>query len=570
MDPNRSSRFTPLIVALSVVIGIIIGSFYANHFSGNRLSIINTSSNKLNDLLQIIEAQYVDKVNMQDLVEKSLPKILAELDPHSTYTSAKDVEATMQDLKGSFSGIGVQFMIIDDTVRVVQAIKGGPSRAAGIQAGDCIVTVDGKPFTGKKVNNDIAVKTLKGPRGSKVKLGVVRAGEAGLRSFTISRDDIPIKSIETAYMLDDKTGYIKVDQFADNTYPEFLVALAKLAQQGSTRLILDLRGNGGGYVQPAIRMACEFLAPNRMVFYMQGRHSPRENFVSDGRGTHQSTPLIILVDEETASASEIFSGSMQDNDRALIVGRRTFGKGLVQESIEFRDGSMLRLTIARYYMPSGRCVQKPYTPGKQDEYDMDIINRIKSGELQSGDSIKEHGRKYYTRLGRVVYGGNGITPDVFVPEPAGQMTSYVKEAAMEGLLQKYAYIYANANRKAMQSMHSWEEVAAYLKKNDIVDKFATYANSHGLQRRNLLIRKSHKLLLTYLTGYVIDDVLGRDALRRFLNSDDPCVATALRLMNEGKAYPKATEKAAASKDGKRKTAQADIFYQTRLFGSTIA
>lgn len=543
MNPNRSSRFTPLIVACSVVIGIIIGSFYANHFSGNRLSIINTSSNKLNDLLQIVDAQYVDKVNISDLVEKSMPKILAELDPHSTYTSARDVEESMQDLKGSFSGIGVQFTILDDTIRIISVIEGGPSKAAGILPGDCIVAVNGKPFVGKKVTNDEAVHKLKGPKGSKVTVGVLRAGEKEIRSFTLQRDDIPIKSIQTAYMLDEKTGYVKVDQFADSTYPEFLVALAKLGQQGATSLVLDLRGNHGGFVQPAIRMACEFLPAGNLVFYMQGRHSPREDFVSDGRGTHQTTPLVVLVDEQSASASEIFAGSMQDNDRAMIVGRRSFGKGLVQESIEFRDGSMLRLTIARYYMPSGRCVQKPYTPGDLDDYDMDIIRRMKSGELESGDSIKEHGKKFYTRLKRTVYGENGITPDVFVPEQAEQMTSYFKEAAMKGLLNKYAYIYTNNNRPALSKLETWQEVAAWLKKHDVVEQFAKYAADNGLPRRNLLIRKSHHLLLTYLSGYIIDDLMGRDALNRYLNSDDKCVSTALQLINDGKAFPQKPDSA---------------------------
>jgi carboxyl-terminal processing protease len=545
MNPNRSSRFTPLIVACSVVIGIIIGSFYANHFSGNRLSIINTSSNKLNDLLQIVDAQYVDKVNISDLVEKSMPKILAELDPHSTYTSARDVEESMQDLKGSFSGIGVQFTILDDTIRIISVIEGGPSKAAGILPGDCIVAVNGKPFVGKKVTNDEAVHKLKGPKGSKVTVGVLRAGEKEIRSFTLQRDDIPIKSIQTAYMLDEKTGYVKVDQFADSTYPEFLVALAKLGQQGATSLVLDLRGNHGGFVQPAIRMACEFLPAGNLVFYMQGRHSPREDFVSDGRGTHQTTPLVVLVDEQSASASEIFAGSMQDNDRAMIVGRRSFGKGLVQESIEFRDGSMLRLTIARYYMPSGRCVQKPYTPGDLDDYDMDIIRRMKSGELESGDSIKEHGKKFYTRLKRTVYGENGITPDVFVPEQAEQMTSYFKEAAMKGLLNKYAYIYTNNNRPALSKLETWQEVAAWLKKHDVVEQFAKYAADNGLPRRNLLIRKSHHLLLTYLSGYIIDDLMGRDALNRYLNSDDKCVSTALQLINDGKAFPQKPDSAVA-------------------------
>lgn len=548
MNSNRSSRFVPLIAACCMAGGIAIGSFYANRFVGNRLSIINTSNNKFNDLLHIIDAQYVDKVDMTDLVEKSLPKILGELDPHSTYTEAKDVEASMQELKGSFSGIGVQFTIIDDTIRVVTAVSGGPSKEAGIRAGDCIVAINGKPFVGKGVTNDEAMKRMKGPKGSKVKISVIRRGVRKPVDFTIRRDDIPIKSIETAYMLDDKTGYIKVNQFADATYPEFLVAMAKLGQEGATRLVVDLRGNVGGFVQPAIQMAYEFLPKDRLVFYMQGRHSPRENFVSDGRGSHQSTPLIVLVDEASASASEIFAGSMQDNDRATIVGRRTFGKGLVQESVEFRDGSMLRLTIARYYMPSGRCVQKPYVPGKQEEYEMDILNRINRGELQSRDSIKEGGKKYFTRLGRTVYAGSGITPDVFVPEKSEDMTSYFKEAVMSGLLSKYAYIYTDGNREELSSMSDWQETAAFLRKQKIVDKFAAYAEKNGLQRRNILIKKSHSLFERYLTAYIIDDLLGRDALNRFLNSDDPCVHQAVSIMNEGKSFPEAPGKKAASDD----------------------
>ena len=552
MNPNHSSRFVPLIVAFSIVAGIAIGSFYANHFAGNRLSIINTSSNKLNDLLHIIDAQYVDKVNMSDLVEKSLPKILGELDPHSTYTGAKDVEASMQDLKGSFSGIGVQFTIIDDTIRIIAALNGGPSKAAGVKAGDCIVAIDGKPFVGKEVTNDEAMKRLKGPKGSKVTISVLRPEKPEPISFTIRRDDIPIKSIETAYMLDDKTGYIKVDQFADATYPEFLVAMAKLGQEGATRLVVDLRNNHGGFVQPAIQMAYEFLPKGRLAFYMQGRHSPREDFISDGRGSHQSTPLIVLVNEESASASEIFSGAMQDNDRATIVGRRTFGKGLVQESIEFRDGSMLRLTIARYYMPSGRCVQKPYVPGKQEEYDMDILNRMNSGEFESKDSIKENGKKYYTKAGRIVYAESGITPDVFVPEKNDNITSYFKEAVMGGLIFKYAYIYTSANREKLSSFNSWQEIAAFLKKQNIVEQFAAYAEKNGLQRRNILIKKSHHLLEYQITGYIIDDLMGRDTLNRYLNADDPCVLQAIKLMNEGKAFPEIPEKNTDKKNADKK------------------
>lgn len=546
MIPNRSSRFVPLIIACSLVAGILVGSFYANHFSGNRLSIINTSSNKLNDMLQIIESQYVDKVNMSDLVEKALPEILNKLDPHSTYISAKDVEQSMQSLKGSFSGIGVSFTIVDDTICVVSVIKGGPSEGSGLRAGDKIVSLDGKGFVGKKVTNEEAMKRLKGPKDSKVKLGVLRRGDKALHEFTIRRGDVPIKSIETAYMIDEQTGYIQINTFANDTYRALLVAMAELGARGMDRLIIDLRGNGGGYMSPAIQMACEFLPKNALVVYTQGNRSPREEFRSDGRGTHLQTPLVVLVDETTASASEIFSAAIQDNDRGTIIGRRTFGKGLVQEPIEFRDGSMLRLTIARYYTPAGRCLQKPYVKGDAEDYDKDLLHRFEHGEMQSKDSIHLDGRKYHTRLGRVVYGGSGVMPDLFIPDDEQGITSYFKEAVMSGLIYKFAYIYADNHREQLAT-DDYDELATQLKKRNIVEQFVRYASAHGLQRRNLLIRKSHVLLERQLTGYIIDDLLGKDALTRYLNESDPCVKAALGVMQEGKAFPQAPRKATPAK-----------------------
>ena len=362
---NNNTRFIPFLLAICLIAGIAIGTFYANHFSGNKLGIINTSSNKLNALLRIIDDQYVDTVNMGELVEEAMPQILSELDPHSSYIPAKDLEAVNADLKGSFSGIGIQFTIQNDTIHVNSVIQGGPSEKVGLMAGDRIVEVDDSAFVGKIVTNSEAMKRLKGEKGSKVKLGVYRPGEKDLLHFTVIRGNIPVKSIDAAYMINEKIGYIKVNKFGETTYPELLIALAKLNQKNCEGLIVDLRGNTGGYMAAAIQMVNEFLPNNRLIVYTQGRKSPREDYNSNGTGSNQKMPLVVLVDEGSASASEIFAGAIQDNDRGTIVGRRSFGKGLVQQPIEFSDGSAIRLTIARYYTPSGRCIQKPYEKGKE-------------------------------------------------------------------------------------------------------------------------------------------------------------------------------------------------------------
>ena len=413
---KNNTRFIPFLLAICLVAGIGIGTFYANHFSGNKLGIINTSSNKLNALLHIIDDQYVDTVKVNDLVEETMPLILSELDPHSSYIPAKDLEAVNSELKGSFSGIGIQFTIQDDTIHINSVIKGGPSEKVGLMAGDRIVEVDDSAFVGKIVTNFEAMKRLKGEKGSKVKLGIFRPGEKEILDFTVIRGDIPVKSIDAAYMINDKFGYVKVNKFGETTYPELLIALAKLNQEDCKGMIIDLRGNTGGYMAAAIQMINEFLPGNRLIVYTQGRKSPRENYTSNGSGSSQQIPLIVLIDESSASASEIVAGAIQDNDRGTIIGRRSFGKGLVQQPIEFSDGSAIRLTIARYYTPSGRCIQKPYEKGKDEEYELDLLTRYENGELFTADSIKHNENEdYHTSISRQVYGGGGIIPAIFVP-----------------------------------------------------------------------------------------------------------------------------------------------------------
>ena len=538
MNTKKPNRFMPLIMALCVIAGILIGTFYANHFSGNRLNIINSGSNRLSNLLHIINDQYVDKVDIDSLVDVAIPQILADLDPHSVYISAKDAQSVADDLKGSFSGVGIEFTIRQDTIRVQNVVKNGPAQRAGIIAGDKIVSVDGKPFVGKIVTNEEAMRRLKGPKDTKVKLGVVRYGQKAVKYFTITRGDIPQKSITAAYMLDENTGYIKVRSFGETTYPEMLIALAQLSQEGFQNLVIDLRDNTGGYMNSAVQMANEFLPKNKLIVYMEGRKSPRQDFRSDGHGSYQKLPLCVLINEGSASASEIFAGAIQDNDRGIIIGRRSFGKGLVQQQIGFPDGSMIRLTIARYYTPSGRCIQKPFTAGDNKDYESDIVTRYEHGEFFSQDSIKHQGPAYHTSIGRTVYGGGGITPDIFVPEDTLGMTSYYKQAAMSGLILQFAFTYTDNNRPKLNTFSDMMALSKYLVQQNTVDKFATYADKNGLKRRNLMIRKSHKLLEKFINSRIIYNIMDDEAWTAYLNLDDPTIERALVVFKNHAAFPK--------------------------------
>lgn len=548
---NNSTRFIPFLLAICLIAGIAIGTFYANHFSGNKLGIINTSSNKLNALLRIIDDQYVDTVNISDLVEEAMPQILSELDPHSSYIPAKDLEAVTADLKGSFSGIGIQFTIQNDTIHVNNVIQGGPSEKVGLMAGDRIVEVDDSAFVGKIVTNEEAMKRLKGEKGSKVKLGVYRPGEKELLHFTVVRGNIPVKSIDAAYMINEKVGYVKVNKFGETTYPESLIALAKLSQKNCEGLIIDLRGNTGGYMAAAIQMVNEFLPNNRLIVYTQGRKSPRQDYNSNGTGSNQKMPLVVLVDEGSASASEIFAGAIQDNDRGTIVGRRSFGKGLVQQPIEFSDGSAIRLTIARYYTPSGRCIQKPYEKGKESEYELDLLTRYEHGEFFSADSIKQNETEVYrTRLGRPVYGGGGIMPDIFVPQDTTGMTSYFRMAANRGLIIRYTFEYTDQNRSTLQKYDTTEKMEEYLKKQNLLNNFAAWAEKKGLKRRNNLMAKSRKLFEMSLYGNIIYNMLGMEAYVEFLNETDKTVLKAVEILEKGESFPQAPEMQASNEKKK--------------------
>lgn len=540
MSNNQKSRFLPFIIAASIVIGILIGSFYTNRFSNNKLGIVNTSSNKLNALLRIVNDQYVDTVNMEALVEEAMPQILGELDPHSSYIPAKDLEAVNADLRGSFSGIGIQFTIQEDTIHINSVIPGGPSEKVGLMAGDRIIEVDDSAFVGKIVTNDEAMKRLKGPKGSEVKLGIYRPGEKETLYFTIIRGDIPVKSIDAAYMINDQFGYIQINKFGETTYPEMLIALAKLHQEQCQGVIIDLRGNTGGYMGAAIQMVNEFLPKGKLIVYTEGRNAPRENYASNGTGSSQELPIIVLMDEGSASASEIFAGAIQDNDRGLIVGRRSFGKGLVQQPIEFSDGSAIRLTIARYYTPSGRCIQKPYNKGNDSNYEMDIITRYEHGEFFSQDSIKQdESHIYYTSIGRPVYGGGGIMPDIFVPQDTTGVTSYFTMAVNRGLTRQFCFQYTDRNRQKLQKFDNSETLLQYLKRQNILEQFARFAESKGLKRRNILMYKSKDLFEKNLYGNIIYNMLDMENYLMYLNQSDPTVLKAIEIMENGKTFPEA-------------------------------
>ena len=541
---NQRTRYIPIIIAVSIVAGIFIGTFYTHQFSPNtpELGGIQPGTNKLNGLLRIVNDQYVDTVNMAELVEEAMPQILNELDPHSSYIPAKDLQAVNDDLAGSFSGIGVQFTIQQDTIHISDVISGGPSEKVGIMPGDRIVEIDDSAFVGKIVTNNESMKRLKGPKGSEVKIGIFRPGEKEILHFTIIRGDIPNKSIKAAYMIDGKYGYMNIEKFGETTYPEMLIALAQLHQQNCEGLIVDLRGNTGGYMGAAIQMVNEFLPKGRLIVYTEGRKSPRENYPSNGTGSSQQMPIIVLLDEGSASASEIFAGAIQDNDRGTIIGRRSFGKGLVQQPIEFNDGSAIRLTIARYYTPSGRCIQKPYHKGNDAQYDLDLLTRYEHGEFFSKDSIKQdESQIYYTSIGRPVYGGGGIMPDIFVPQDTTGITSYFTMAVNRGLTIQFSFQYTDKNRQTLQKYKTAEELLKYLKKQNILEKFAQFAESKGLKRRNILMYKSKELFNRNLYGNIIYNMLNMEEYLKFLNQSDATVLKALEVLEAGESFPQAPE-----------------------------
>ena len=539
MDKNkRLTVWLPVIIAASIALGIFIGNHYLSISQGKKRSY--SSGNKINAILDIIDEQYVDTVSMSKLVESTIPKIFSELDPHSVYIPAEDASVVNEELEGSFSGIGVSFNMQTDTILVISVISGGPAEKAGLLPFDRIISINDSIFSGKKKNQGEIMKTLRGAKNSTVKLGVQRGNSPELLYFDVTRGDVPVNSVDVSYEAAKGIGYIKVSKFARNTYNEFITAIAKLKQAGCTSFVIDLRGNTGGYMDAAINMINEFMPEGRLIVYTEGKSFPRSDVYANGTGTCKDAPIVVLTDEISASASEIFSGAIQDNDRGTIIGRRTYGKGLVQTQMSLSDGSEMRLTIARYYTPSGRCIQKKYEMGNTDAYDQDIYNRYMHGEFDSADSIKmDDSLKYQTVGGRTVYGGGGIMPDIFIPRDTSGVTSYYSNVVNSGVLYLYALEYSDRHREKLGSFKTWEELYNYLQQQPLLSDFVNFAATKGIKRRPTLINISGKLIENQLQAYIVRNFFDEAGFYPIFLKDDVTLLRAIKILQEGKSVPNA-------------------------------
>lgn len=532
----------PLVIAVSIAIGIFVGNSFTKYDGGGNLRpLFKRNTTKLDALLDYMNQAYVDTVNINDIVEEAIPTILSTLDPHSAYITAEDMRSTGTELEGHFGGIGVEFMIQEDTIRIVNVTMGGPSEAIGIMAGDKIVAVNDSVFVGAGINNTKVMKTLRGPKGTKVKIGIKRSTSDEILNFDLTRADVPVTSVDASYIIDDGIGYIKISKFAGTTYDEFLSAVAKLKSHGAKSFIIDLQQNTGGYLGAANLLTNEFLQGGQLIVYTEGRSYPRENFFADGSGTCKDDEIVVLIDEGSASASEIFAGAIQDNDRGLIVGRRSFGKGLVQSQHQFSDESAIRLTIARYHTPSGRCIQKPYERGKRDDYDMDIWKRYERGEFDSRDSIKmDNLPLFHTKAGRAVYGDDGVMADVFVPRDTTGVNSYYIKVVNSGALREYAFKYTDANRQKLKEMKNWQAAYAYLSKAPLVENLVSYAETKNIRRRPVLISESYSLMKSQLEALILRNIFSdSEAFYKIYQKDDKMINKAVELIKQGKASPEA-------------------------------
>lgn len=536
----------PIIASLALALGITLGVMLPrenqasnSHNSNTEISNTQVSTfpmgsnnfNKLNYLLFLLKSMYVDSIKTEELTEKIIPLVLEELDPHSTYVPKDEVEMANDDLEGSFSGIGVQFNIQNDTIMVVDVISGGPSEKVGILPGDRIIEVNDSSFVGKDINNNKVLKTLRGKKDTKVNVGIKRNSSKETLYFTITRGDIPVNSVDIAYPITPKIGYIKVSRFGANTYNEFVTELTKLKKMGCEEFMIDLRYNSGGYLHAAIKMINEFLEKGELIVYTEGRSYPREDAIANGKGMFKDIKVCVLINEWSASASEIFAGAIQDQDRGVIIGRRSFGKGLVQQQMPLLDGSEVRLTIAHYYTPSGRSIQKPYEGGNLEEYEKDILNRYEHGEFFSSDSIvASDSIKYYTKNGRVVYGGGGIMPDYFVPQDTTSHTPYYTEAQNKGYIYSFAFQYSDKNRSTLKKFKDYNELCNYLDKENINLQFYKYAESKGLTSETAGQTECADEINNILKAYICRNIIGDKAFYPILNSRDETIIKALEVM----------------------------------------
>ncbi len=538
---SKKSTPQPIWLPLAIAMAVVVGIFFGSHFSNNNK--VAENDRKLNAILNLIAQDYVDTTNLHDLIELSIPEILSNLDPHTNYFSTEDLKAATDDLNGSFSGIGVSFVLVNDTIGVVEVIPGGPSEKVGLMAGDKIVMIDDSIATGPKMTNGEVMKRLRGNKGTKVKLGIKRMNTSKTLTFTVTRGDIPVNTVDAQYMIDKTTGYVKINQFGRHTYDEFITAMAGLQEEGAERYIIDLRSNGGGFMEMAVLMVNEFLPEGQRIVFTKGRYNHDDGEVwSDGNGSFQDAQVAVLIDEFSASASEIFAGALQDNDRGLIVGCRSFGKGLVQKEFVLLDSSAIRLTTARYYTPSGRCIQKDYGQGLLN-YEKEMLDRYTHGELYSRDSMKIDKNQMFTTLyGRTVYGGGGIVPDIFVPRDTTGITSYYIDVANAGLLQRYAFTYCNNNRSTLDQMSDYRELLdTKLEADALVRDFVDFASRNGIAPRWYYINQSHDVIVTNLRALIARDTFGNQAFYPILNRNDKTVLAALKALNQNKAAFPITE-----------------------------
>lgn len=528
MNRKSISPWVPVIVALTFVAGIGAG-MYMNRSTGRP-----AAEQKMGLIMDMIQSDYVDEVDMDSLVEKTIPSLLSNLDPHSVYIPASSLKAVNEDLDGSFSGVGISFTIQNDTVTVIEVVSGGPAEKVGVMAGDRIVSIDGEPFTGPQITNETVMTTLRGEKGSTVKLGIKRNSSKKELAYDVTRGDIPVTSIDAAYMIDDSIGFIKVNKFGRTTFNEFYQSMMQLSRDGATDYIVDLRGNGGGFMEMAVLMANEFLPRGATIVYTKGRDGRNDQYtIADGTGSFQDAGLTVLLDEFSASASEIFAGAMQDNDRGVIIGRRSFGKGLVQTQTMLPDSSAIRLTISRYYTPSGRCIQKDYSDAAK--YSNDILDRYDHGEAFSADSIKfDESLLFHTAGGREVYGGGGIMPDIFVPNDTTGVTGYFLKVRNAGLFQKWAFEYADAHRAELAGCKNIEELQSRMPGDyAILDDFTSFAARNGIPRQWYYINQSRNLIVSTLKALVARDALGIPGYYMIINIDDNTVNKARETLMGG-------------------------------------
>lgn len=539
---NKRNLILVLIVFLSVVVGLILGNLLARRAEirgpQGDFSFLSRefSNNKLDEVLSLIDQQYVDSIDVNELTEEMMVDLIAKLDPHSVYIPAADLENVNSELEGSFSGIGVQFNIQNDTITIVSVISGGPSEKVGLLAGDRIVEVNDTAFTGKKVTNEKVMKKLRGKANTKVKLGIRRHGTAEKLTYTVTRGEIPVNSVDVSYIIAPQTGFIKVSKFAATTYSEFLNAIADLRAKGARKYIIDLRENSGGFMDQAINMVNEFLPANQMIVYSEGKAYPRYEARATGKGSLISAPVVVLIDEFSASASEIFAGAIQDNDRGTVIGRRSFGKGLVQQQMDLTDGSAVRLTVARYYTPSGRSIQKPYENGKADDYELDILNRYMHGEIDNKDSVQlKDTLKYKTLKGRTVYGGGGIMPDIFVSRDTSEYSTYLNKVVNYGYLYQFAFQYSDQHRNTLKAFRDWQKMETHLNTQNLLAEFVKFAGTKGVKPTGRDLAISGKFIQRQLNAYITRNIIGENGFYPLFYKDDKTILKAIDVLANKKA-----------------------------------